>query len=132
MSSSSIFSCTQCGDCCNGYGGTYLTTEDVSTISRFVSVSEEKFKKKYCSRSGKRLVLAQRSDGYCVFWEGNCSIHPVKPKMCRNWPYIESVLIDPINWRVMSGMCPGIKANATNKDIIASVRAHLSQSSDDD
>jgi Fe-S-cluster containining protein len=59
--------------------------------------------------SGHRLLLAQRKDGYCIFWDQLCTIHPVKPLMCRKWPFLESILVDPANWLIMADSCPGIK-----------------------
>jgi hypothetical protein len=32
--------------------------------------------------------------------------------MCRRWPFIDSVLKDVANWRIMASMCPGIWADA--------------------
>lgn len=125
MSDPSLFSCTQCGDCCKGFGGTYLTESDVKSIARHVGVSMEAFKKTYCAPSGKRLVLAQRPDGYCIFFDVNCSIHAVKPRMCRQWPFIESVLKDPANWRIMAGVCPGMKVEPDDEKVVAYVKAQM-------
>ncbi len=131
MSKKKLFSCTQCSDCCKGFGGTYLTEFDVAAISRFVGVAPEKFKQSYCTASGRRLVLKQRSDGYCIFWDENCTIHAVKPRMCRKWPFIESVVTDPINWHIMAGMCPGMDDTADDKDIVAYVKEQLDLCSDE-
>ena len=79
----SLFKCQKCGDCCKGYGGTYVTEEDIADISRFVGTTPEKFKKAYCWMSGNKPLIKQKSDGYCIFWDKICTIHPVKPKMCR-------------------------------------------------
>jgi Fe-S-cluster containining protein len=106
-----LFECRRCGDCCKGFGGTYLTGEDIEAISRYIGSNPEKFIARYCSLSGAKPVLAQRSDGYCIFWDKICTIHPVKPRMCRKWPFIESVLVDAKNWLVMADFCPGIRTD---------------------
>jgi Fe-S-cluster containining protein len=103
-----LFECRRCGDCCKGFGGTYLTGKDIEAISRYIGSKPEKFVVRYCSLSGTKLVLAQRSDGYCIFWDKICTIHPVKPRMCRKWPFIESILVDAENWLIMADSCPGI------------------------
>jgi Fe-S-cluster containining protein len=69
--------------------------------------------------------LAQGQDGYCIFFDRNCSIHPVKPRMCKKWPYIENVLVDPANWRIMADMCPGMKRDADPSLVVCCVRYHL-------
>lgn len=131
MSDTSLFTCTQCGDCCKGYGGTYLSEHDVAAIAQLVGVSEDQFKQSYCALSGTRLVLAQRPDGYCIFFDGNCSIHAVKPRMCRQWPFIQSVLKAPENWRMMARVCPGMVDEKNDAKLCAYVRAQMDQSADD-
>ena len=116
-----MFECRRCGDCCIGFGGTYLTNEDVKAISRHIGADPEQFVARYCSRSGSKLVLAQRSDGHCIFWEKLCTIHPVKPRMCRKWPFIESILVDAESWLIMADSCPGIHTDVP----INAVRKHV-------
>ena len=103
-----LFECRRCGDCCKGFGGTYLTAEDIEAIACYIGSDPGEFVDRYCSLSGTKPVLAQRSDGYCIFWDKICKIHPVKPLMCRKWPFIESILVDAENWLTMAGSCPGI------------------------
>jgi hypothetical protein len=103
-----LFECCLCGDCCKGYGGTYVTREDIEAISRYIGTDSRKFVAEYCQMSGKKPVLAQRMDGYCIFWDKLCTIHPVKPQMCRRWPFLKSVLVDSANWQIMANSCPGI------------------------
>ena len=106
-----LFECRRCGDCCKGFGGTYLTGEDIEAISRYIGSNPKKFVARYCSHSGTKPVLAQRSDGYCIFWDKICTIHPVKPRMCRKWPFIESIIVDANNWLTMADSCPGINTD---------------------
>jgi hypothetical protein len=124
-----IFTCTQCGDCCKGFGGTYLAQKDITAIAAYLGISEAELLESYCVVSGNRLVLAQAEDGFCIFFDRNCSIHPVKPQMCRKWPYIESVLVDPANWRVMADMCPGMQRDADPSHVICCVRSQLKKNS---
>lgn len=120
-----IFTCTQCGDCCKGFGGTYLAETDVIAIADFLGISKSDLLERYCVSSGNRPVLAQGEDGYCIFFDRNCGIHPVKPQMCKNWPYIENVLVDPANWRIMADMCPGMKRDADPSFVVYCVRSYL-------
>ena len=122
-----VFRCTRCGDCCRGFGGTYLAGDDILNISRHISVAPDRFVADFCERSGSRLVLRQRPDGYCVFWDGLCGIHPVKPRMCRQWPFIRSVLVDEVNWRSMASMCPGIRTAADMHTVRCCVEASITE-----
>ena len=112
-----LFECTKCGDCCRGYGGTYLTEQDIQRIAEYIDIDREIFIAKYCSLSGDTPLIAQKKDGYCIFWDELCTIHPVKPRMCKQWPFIESVLVDVKNWQIMAGMCPGIRTEVDDESI---------------
>ena len=106
-----LFDCRQCGDCCRGYGGTYVSEEDIRRIAAYIGEDPARFIERYCQMSGRRPVLAQAANGYCVFWDKLCTIHPVKPRMCRRWPFIDAVLVDIQNWKSMGASCPGIRTD---------------------
>ena len=123
-----IFTCRQCGDCCRGYGGTYISREEMRSIAEYVGEDPDRFEEKYCVDSGGRAVLAQQENGFCVFWrERMCAIHPVKPGMCRAWPFIRSLLVDPGNWEKMASVCPGMRKGVPADVILRCVRAKRDQ-----
>jgi Fe-S-cluster containining protein len=111
LTADDLFHCTLCGDCCRGYGGTYVSREDIEAIAAFLATDASELMNRCCRRSGGRYLLAQRSDGYCIFWDQTCTIHPVKPRMCRRWPFIEGVVADASNWAIMAVFCPGMRAD---------------------
>lgn len=117
-----LFNCTQCGDCCKGYGGTYLSSMDIESIANYLGITADQFVADCTKVSGDRRLIRQGDNGYCVFWDQICTIHSVKPRMCRQWPYIRSILIDVGNWRAMAASCPGMKADAPEDDILNCVR----------
>ena len=125
--SAKFFECRKCGDCCRGYGGTVLTDRDIETIAEYVKKDIDVVKAKYCRASGSGTILTQQRSGYCIFWDQDhaCTIHPVKPRMCRQWPYIESVLVDVDNWRIMASMCPGIRTDVPDHRIIEELEKAL-------
>lgn len=112
-----VFLCKQCGECCKGYGGTYVTPQDVSAIARYIQVTEEELLENYCRLSGSRPLLAQKENGFCIFWDKLCTIHPVKPRMCKAWPFIPAVIVEPANWEIMAGSCPGIRTDVSADDL---------------
>ncbi|VEN73511.1 Zinc/iron-chelating domain-containing protein [Candidatus Desulfarcum epimagneticum] len=121
-----VFECAECGECCKGFGGTFVTPGDMEKISAYIHCDPRTFAKKYCRPSGKGHVIAQGENGYCVFWKNKkCGVHPVKPRMCREWPFIPAVLKRPGNWRIMAGACPGIRAGAPADQIKKRVKETL-------
>ncbi len=127
-----IFHCRMCGDCCRGYGGTYLSAKDIEFIAAHLKIDRDRFLATYCTYSGSRPILAQQQNGYCVFWDEqkHCLIHPVKPRMCRAWPFIGSVLTDIGNWEIMSAFCPGIRTEYPPEVIRSCVKKELEKIGD--
>ena len=130
ISSKDLFACTQCGQCCKGFGGTYVTQEDQAAIAAFLEVPPADFQSGYCVPSGRKVVLAQDSQGYCIFYRDqnhSCSIHPVKPRMCRRWPFIDALLVDIGNWYAMADSCPGMRIDVDTPALMAAVKRILQQ-----
>lgn len=103
-----LFNCKRCGDCCHGYGGTVVSKQDIIRIAAYLGKDSTSFVDECCEFSGTKPILTQNKDGYCIFWNKICTIHPVKPRMCREWPFIPGLLVDPHNWQIMASMCPGM------------------------
>jgi uncharacterized protein len=122
-----IFSCIQCGECCKGFGGTYVRERDIIRIAAYTDCTPEYFVKKYCEKSGSQLVLACGSDGSCIFFDRQkqCTIHPVKPYMCRAWPFIRPVLRHPENWNIMAGSCSGMKKDIREDLLLKIVKKEI-------
>ncbi len=119
-----IFECKLCGDCCEGFGGTYVSDDDIKKISEYIGFDPENFKQTYCDPSGSKFVLTRGKDGYCIFFDSQkqCTIHPVKPYMCRAWPFLKTIIKNPENWDAMANACPGMKKNIPDKDLKEIVR----------
>jgi len=120
-----VFECSMCGDCCRGFGGTYVSEEDITAISEYIGVLRDRFVRAYCSLSGGKPVLAQGDNGRCIFWDKVCTIHPVKPRMCRQWPFIPAILVDVLNWRIMAASCKGMRTDLSDAEIAACVKSKL-------
>jgi Fe-S-cluster containining protein len=95
---------------------------DIKVIAGYIGTDPHTFMAEYCRQSGGKPILTQSSNGYCIFWDKLCRIHPVKPRMCREWPFIESVLVDAKNWHAMAGSCPGMRTDVVDDTIRACVR----------
>jgi len=125
---SDLFECAKCGDCCIGYGGTVITESQAAAIARFVGMDVDRFLQEKCRFSGGKPVLSQREDGHCIFWDKLCTIYPVRPDMCRRWPFIEGVLRDTRNWDIMSRSCPGMRTPVSEKELRNCIEAMLAKS----
>ncbi|OGP51150.1 MAG: hypothetical protein A2Y79_03415 [Deltaproteobacteria bacterium RBG_13_43_22] len=113
------FECTQCGTCCQGEGGIYLTQEEIDRIAIFLNLSPREFLEKFCLEKNGRIYIHTREDGYCYFsQEGRCSIHAVKPDPCRRWPFFPPMLVDQANWETVRNSCPALAPFKTLDDYL--------------
>jgi Fe-S-cluster containining protein len=102
-----------------------VTDADLTAIGEYIGAAPEEVIRSYCVPSGNKRVLAQGGDGFCIFFDRNCSIHPVKPRMCRQWPFISSLLVDIANWRIMASVCPGMRTDLDDETLEQCIRKRL-------
>lgn len=110
-----IFACRMCGHCCEGKGGIVLEADEPGRIAGWLGISGSRFQAEYCLESGGKLRLGTGSDGYCVFFlpGRGCSVHEVKPRVCRAWPFFRGNLVDRLSMGMAAEFCPGINSRAT-------------------
>ncbi|MCG2879700.1 MAG: YkgJ family cysteine cluster protein [Vulcanisaeta sp.] len=123
------FTCTLCGECCRRYW-IPVTHVDVARIAKFTGMRPRDFLALFPKdmaadwdepviklRDGEYyLVLKKRLDGTCIFNKrvGDkliCSVHPVKPNVCRYYPFIYWVENGIVKFEVYEkalGYCPGV------------------------
>ena len=107
-----------------------MTEKDILSIAEYIGEDPDLFVEKYCQISGGRPVLAVGGDGKCIFFDKKCAIHPVKPRMCKAWPFIEGVLREPDNWDLMANSCPGIRTGAPVELICKCIRCEIDKLND--
>jgi Fe-S-cluster containining protein len=116
-----VFQCQQCGDCCSGRGGIFVKPEEVEQMAALLAMSVDDFCRSYVEGSalGPRLTVA--ANGFCVFLlAGNlCRVHPVKPFICRQWPFLPVLLVDADELEHAKGACPGINPACSHEDFVA-------------
>ena len=124
-----VFKCLECGACCKGFGGTYISEDDIKKISQHINIDPEIFLTRYCVVSGSKHLLAQGKDDSCIFYdkEKQCTIHPVKPYMCKAWPFIKTIMSNPENWNIMANSCPGMKKDVPHEILKKIVQEKIAQ-----
>ena len=107
------FKCQGSSNCCvsrGSYGYVYLSKKDLIKIAKYLNVSINLFKKKYCEYSDGYLHLKEiYVNGNCQFLENKkCSIYTARPMQCRTWPFWkENMNIKKWNEELIN-FCPGI------------------------
>nr|WP_069806469.1 YkgJ family cysteine cluster protein [Vulcanisaeta thermophila] len=123
------FQCTLCGECCRRYW-IPVTHIDVARIARYTGLRPREFVALFpkdmaaqwdeplikLSNGEYYLILKKRLDGTCIFnkWvDGKliCSVHEVKPYVCRYYPFIYWLEGGVIKFEVYDkalNYCPGL------------------------
>ena len=90
-------------------------------MAALLSISEADFRCSYMEDSvtGARLIVS--ANGCCVFhMEGNlCRVHPVKPFICRQWPFLPALLVNSDELEHAKGACPGLNPACTHEEFVA-------------
>jgi Fe-S-cluster containining protein len=105
------FTCTECGDCCSGAPGyVWVTNEEIEALAAVVGITAEAFEDQYVRRVGVRKSLKEFPSGDCVFLDSQtrkCSVYQARPRQCRTWPFWDSNLKTPEDWKHTCAVCPG-------------------------
>jgi Fe-S-cluster containining protein len=89
-------------------------------MAALLELTPEEFGRRYVevTSMGPRLTVAD--NGFCIFLlEGNlCRVHPVKPFICRQWPFLPALLVDPDELENAKTACPGINPACSHEDFV--------------
>ncbi len=112
-SSQRCFSCRRCGHSCSGRGGIVVGPHDLPRLADFFRMGEQDFLDLHTENLGGKPMLKTGPDGFCTFFspDHGCSIHVVRPDVCRAWPYFRGNLVDKISHAMAQEDCPGIPAD---------------------
>lgn len=105
------FTCTQCGDCCSGNPGyVWVNNEEIAALAQLLGQEVEAFEQTYVRRVGARKSLKEREGGDCILLDGQrraCTVYSARPRQCRTWPFWDSNLKTPADWKQTCEVCPG-------------------------
>ena len=122
------FECQRCGACCTGAPGTiYVDKNEVDSIAKYLSARISCFIEKYLYPFRGGYSIREYADGRCFFYNGGCTVYPVRPSQCKTFPFWVENLRSPKKWRRMSGECPGIGRGPlySREQILEIVRSDL-------
>jgi hypothetical protein len=98
-----------CTNCCTQRGHVYLTEEDVTCISAYLSLDPAAFESRYAYRTKNRVRLTLPKADSCHFLqEGGCTIHEAKPLQCRVFPFWPDNVAGRTAWKNLRRYCPGV------------------------
>ena len=104
-----ILKCQRCGSCCTGSlfkTGALLFPQELTQLAIEAGISNRKFKDRYTyAENGRRFLNLP-----CLFYkDGGCSVYPVRPLVCREFPLNQIVPRDGKMWMTVNMDCPAGK-----------------------
>ena len=81
--------CQRCTACCRWPGDVRVDDAEITAIAEHLALPESEFIARFTRlrRDRQGLSLIEKASGECIFLEGSlCSIQPVKPQQCRDFP----------------------------------------------
>jgi uncharacterized protein len=119
-----VFTCQQCGQCCQGDKGILVTPAEMNALAEFLGLSREELARRYLISSPLGLQVAARN-GACIFLEDKrCRVHPVKPRICREWPFLPALLAHADEFEAAKEACPGLAPDCRHEDFAALADRH--------
>ena len=105
------FQCTQCGDCCTGAPGhVWVNADEIAALAALRGVDVAAFEAEFVRKVGARKSLTEYSNGDCVFFDNvarKCTVYGARPRQCKTWPFWDSNLKTPDDWKQTCEVCPG-------------------------
>jgi Fe-S-cluster containining protein len=113
-----VFSCRQCGECCRGEKGILVTPAELTAMAAHLGLTPGDFAARYLVETALGPQLAS-PNGACILQaDGLCLVHPVKPRICREWPYLPALLRHADEFDAAKEACPGLAADAGHEEFI--------------
>lgn len=119
-----IFSCRQCGFCCQGETTVSLDASDQARMLKALELDETTVRNNYWRVSGS-VVQMKTVDGHCVFYRNGCTIHQGRPWRCAQWPLVPAILHDRNSFLTIRASCPGINPEVSYQDFCRILSSHL-------
>lgn len=111
------FVCRQCGECCRGVGGILVTSAEMEALAAYLGLEPAAVIRDYLVDTPLGWQVASPG-GVCIFLaeDGLCRVHPVKPRICRQWPYLPALLAHAEEFEAAQEACPGLAAVGSHAD----------------
>jgi len=117
-----VFSCRQCGECCRGEKGILVTPAEHEAMAAYLHLTPQDFAARFLVETAMGPQLATRN-GSCVMQKDElCLVHPVKPRICREWPFLQALLEHADEFAAAKEACPGLAPDAGHAEFVQEAR----------
>jgi len=102
-----------------------MTGRDCRRMAEHLGLAEAELEARYLERRDGKLGLRSRGDGFCMFFDQGCGVHPARPDVCRAWPFFRGNLVDSSSWEMIQDYCPGVNAALGHAEFARQGRKYL-------
>jgi Fe-S-cluster containining protein len=87
----------------------WVTDEELEAIAAFLKVPVNEVRDLHTRKARGRRTIRERANGDCVLLDGKrgCTVYSVRPAQCRTWPFWDSNVETPEDWKRTCDVCPG-------------------------
>jgi len=103
------FECSRCGACCMKKGSIFFISQEISAAAKCLGMRTHEFRKKFIITTIDGVYEIYTPDA-CPLLDSSskCTIYKARPAQCRTFPFWNSILHSPKNYRTVRKECPGI------------------------
>ena len=102
------FSCTQCGKCCTGAPGkVHVTASEAAGLAAHLGLTVPVFTARHMRLLDGELLLREKPNGDCIFFDRGCTVYLARPRQCRTYPFWIQNLRSEDAWRSTCTDCEG-------------------------
>jgi hypothetical protein len=113
-----VFSCRQCGECCRGEKGILVTPVELEALAAYLGLSTAEFAARYLVDTAMGPQMATQN-GSCIMQQDElCLVHPVKPRICREWPFLKALVVHADEFAAAKEACPGLAPEASHEEFV--------------
>lgn len=103
------FECTLCGRCCRRPGVVVIEPDELVRIAHSLQIGADAVVQRYGLSATERGFWLELDGVACPFLlDDRCSIHEIKPRQCRTYPFWPEIVGDDAAWQAEAEHCPGI------------------------
>lgn len=114
-----VFACRQCGECCQGKGGILPSPIERELIAQYLKMPVAELIRDFLEETPLGLAVRNKPEGGCIFQEDSrCRIHPVKPRICRDWPFLPAILLHEEEFAAAKTVCAGLAPESSHLEFL--------------
>lgn len=104
-----------------------LNNDDQVRMLDTLKITEHEAFQRFWRKTDNQVQM-KTVDGHCIFYDKGCTVHSGRPWRCRQWPLVDAILTDEINFNTIKASCPGFTEKASYEKICQIIESGIHMS----